>query len=171
VTEEIDNQSGSDQDVVRRPNPPEEQGRIQRLSDLQEPLERCLDILATDAERANALTYGTLFELALITDDISTSALDARLDEPGQRIRSLLPLSDEELGGLTQRMKGYEDPKVTDDSYEWYKNANEADIVLLERWRRWLIDTFHEQSDDLSSQGQELITAVGEVGKVLDDII
>lgn len=109
MTEEVD----ESQPQEKWNRTPEEQDRIQAMSDRQ------LDASNTLAElselkgdfsywSANASTHASLFDLVLIGAELSAHSPSDLLREQSAKLRTLLPFTEEELGGMAVRMKARE---------------------------------------------------------------
>ncbi len=173
MTEEVD----ESQPQEKWNRTPEEQDRIQAMSDRQ------LDASNTLAElselkgdfsywSANASTHASLFDLVLIGAELSAHSPSDLLREQSAKLRTLLPFTEEELGGMAVRMKARENHSIPESSEDWYRDATSEDVLLLDRWRRWLDYQFHEDHvDDPPNAGKQLIVALEEIGHVFNEIV
>ncbi len=173
MTEEVD----ESQHQEKWNRTPEEQDRIQAMSDRQWDASNALaemSALRGDFSywSANATTHASLFDLVLMDAELSAHSPSDLLLEPSARLHALLPFTEEELDALAFRMKAHEDHENSQHSEDWYRGATSEDVLLLDRWRRWLDDQFHEDHvDDPPNAGKELIVVLEEIGHVFNEIV
>jgi hypothetical protein len=151
----------------------EQSRRMQQISDMEGEARDDLSVLLEEKEVsyriANLITYSLLYELVLISDDTGLRPEDAEpLAEAASAIRSALPFSQEEVEGLASRMRQHEDVEFPEDSSPWHDNTTTEDLVLLDRWRRWLADTYEMEPPE--PPGQQIADAVSQMGDVLNEI-
>ncbi len=150
---------------------------IRSLSAWQQESQHMLEVFADTPPSFNYriatnYTHGTLWRLVRLEDALSTDPPTERLADLGARVRSLLPFNDEELKGLVLRMKANQDPKVPGSSSKWFMtSATTEDIVLTERWRRWLDDSFWDGNEqEPLNPGSVMIAALKEMDSALGDL-
>jgi hypothetical protein len=154
----------------------EERRRLHVMSEWQLDVSNMLSELAAANEefsywRANAFTYSTLWNTVLLDHELSTRLPDDRLLEASQKLHSLLPFEDPELDELAGRMKPFIKSAWPTEGEEWYRAAVSEDVLLLDRWRRWLDNAFHEtRLDDPDNVGLDMIASLQEIDQIFDDI-
>ena len=109
---------------------------------------------------ANAITHQSLREMILLDEALQpVSETRTWLQIPHALISSLLPFDQAERHHLAESLK----TEATSDP--WYEHASSEDVVLVDRWRRWLDDMFDENNrEEPDNQHLRLLTA-------LDDLI
>jgi hypothetical protein len=140
------------------------------LQDLEELAEAKENL---DFRMANAITTGSLWCLVRLDEALSNHQPSRRLIEPSAKLHSLLPFSDDELHGLAERMKAHEAPGVPEDAWTWWLYAETGeDVVLMERWRRWLDENLRGDTlADPTTEAHQMITALKEMTRVISDIL
>jgi hypothetical protein len=166
----------------------EEQHLVQVMSDRHDVVSSILQRLATredtySFEMANRMPVWSLWNLVLLDDELSDHPPKS-LTESAATFHRDLPFSDSELSGLRERMKPYERlPVITSnewvpdwfrsrDGEDWYRNATPEDVLLVDRWRRFLDAGFSNASGDaVTTEGQVVLADLLAMEKTFNEIL
>jgi hypothetical protein len=178
MTEEVADQLDPEENPNAASNwSPEEPSRVAAMSERQNLASDMLWELEADESnldycRANGITFSTLFCLVLLDHELAAHLPDPRLREPSAKLHALLPFDDDERGILATHMKAHEHPEFPEEAELWYEAAAPEDILLLERWRRWLEQVFDDDHiEDSSNGGHALVAAIKAMDAAFGDIV
>jgi hypothetical protein len=84
------------------------------------------------------------------------------ITELGTILTSLLPFNVSEEEMLAEHMR----PEMPSDT--WYERASSQEILLLDRWRRWLTEHFDEDRiGDPSNNGRKLVETLDRLARAI----
>jgi hypothetical protein len=117
---------------------------------------------------ANSITFSTLHGLLVIEDRVAhRPSHEDEIHRLGDQLFSHLPLDREQRAQL---MRGITKDGPTADATRWYEQLSDPDLLLVEKWRRWLDLQFdEEQQDDPESQGRQLRPTLQQLSTLLDN--
>jgi len=104
--------------------------------------------------RANSAVYFSLSDVIMLDDLLTERShqLPEQFREATQTFHTMLPFSEEERAMLAQELKKY-----PGEAAEWHNQTSPAEILLLDRWRRWLDEAFDEDLlDEPGNKGRAL---------------
>jgi hypothetical protein len=117
---------------------------------------------------ATEASYDSLWNVALLLDGLRSDLPDDRLAESRDKLHALLPFDHQELDGLVARMKPFVHSGWPTVGEYWY-NAAEAetkDVVLLDRWRRWVEKNIN---DDKPTDAVTVLEILNQINEILRD--
>jgi len=115
-----------------------------------------------DYFNANSTTYFTVHHMIKLEHQLLSGPKIAEVQQAGAAVLLHLPFSPDERTAIAQRIGDRE-------ADEWYADASEEDIVLIDRWRRRLDDWFHDETlDNPDNEGKPLIRSLNSLSAVCD---
>lgn len=113
---------------------------------------------------ANLTTMYTVRDLIELGRALSVEPQATEVEASGQAVISRLPFTAQERLGMAERIAGRE-------ADAWYESATDEDIVLIDRWRRWIDKWFDDEHLDLpDNQGKHLIEALTKFSEACDTL-
>jgi hypothetical protein len=135
--------------------------RTMELSDATHDLLTRLDSELTYWD-ANAITFASFRDVVLLAGALPALAEHIDITELGTILTSLLPFNVSEEEMLAEHMR----PEMPSDT--WYERASSQEILLLDRWRRWLTEHFDEDRiGDPSNNGRKLVETLDRLARAI----
>jgi hypothetical protein len=112
---------------------------------------------------ADTTIYFSLYDLIKAFERLPAIPTSAEVQHLGATMASHLPFTPAEQQALYERIA------TTRDASDWYEQASDGDIILIDRWRRKLVSWFNEDvRDDPENEGEQLLRDIAAFTKAVD---